>query len=271
MVRKNQIYGISTVLWAVASFGTAIVLYSGNAEPYVSPSQLPGGATPVGLFGSGLAAAFLGWLVIGFLRSRSWRKMARRAGFDADGRLLPVGQPGLSKTVRGRPVRVGTVSRGGTGGGESGSGKTTYTRVEAELAGPAEEGLVVNRDGVRTDLGNLESVTVAGHEVVGPENLARDVLSSRVQGVLDEASGVDSVTVGDAAGALSDAAPDVSDSLLGRLAKSTSEAAVAGDESTATVETEGLLLDADELEGRVDAVVAVADAFETATADGDPG
>lgn len=268
LVRKAGLYQLGRIAWAVAAFGSAIVLYSGNAEPFVSPSQLPGGATPMGMVGWGLGLAAVGWLVVGHLQNRAWRGAGRRAGLTPDGGSL-LGASDLSGSVDGRPVQVYTVSRNTGGGGEDGSSSTTFTVVETELSEPAEEGLVVGSGDGQYD--DLSSVTVDGVAAVGPEDLARAVLSGRVTGVIQEVDRGDGIAVGDAGGALTDAAPDVSGSFLGGMVESGLESSMPGDASTVTVESEGMLLDADEMRARAEAVAAVADAFEEATADRQPG
>lgn len=273
MVRKHNVYQGIGVVWTVLSFGAAIVTYTGNAEPYVSASQLPAAGTPLGLFGSGLALMTVGWLVLAQFEKRSWRAMARRVGLASEGRLLPYGVPDLTGSVHGRSVLVHTHKRK-TGGGAEGSNTTTYTRIEAELSGPADEGLLVARsdgDGpAGLDALPAGTTTIDGFAVIGPEELARAVLTSRVRNAVESMVGADSVTVGDASGAMVDALPDTSNTLVGALYDGVADSSAFGDDATATVETKGLLLEPDRLETQVEAAVAVADAFEEATADRRP-
>jgi len=274
MLRKQHVYAIATVAWPVLVFGAAITAYSGQAEPYVSASQMPGG--PTGMFGGALGVSAVGWAAIGTLRKRSWLSMGRRAGLAPEGgSVLPIGQPDMTGSVHGRTVRARTRSKTTGGGGESGSSKSTFTVVEADLPGPSDRGLFVGRGdsagGLGDDVGarHLPTVTIDDEFVVvgDSEELARAVLTDRVRDALRAMEDDDDgLLVGDAGGVVSDAVSGASDSRLVQAAANRAGEKFAGDAATVSHETRGLLLDADELERRLEAVAAAADAFEDATA-----
>lgn len=278
MVRTTKL----AVAAVVILLSAGIVLgYTGNAEPYVSQSDLPG--EPAYGFVAVFVLALGGATVAGYLDSRAWRRMGRKAGLPPDGRisLFPnpdggnrqlLGVPHLTGTVQGRSVRARTYT---TGGGRNRSSKT-YTVVEADLETPVQWsamfGVATGDWGQGIDgLDAMESNTIDGEFTVWgeiPEDLARDLLTPAVRDALRTLD--DGVSVGDireaTAGAMLDSIPEDSGSVSHKLARGMLGAAMDGDgDSPSTVvvnKQRGLLTDPDELERRVAAVVALAESVE---------
>jgi len=226
------------------------------------------------LFGGLFAAVVAGVFVISTVENRAWKATGRRLDLQPESRLLSIGKPDLVGRARGRDVRVRTVSRG-SGGSEGGSNRT-YTIAETRLRGSPSVGLVAVRE--RTNVlggtargigdGSVPQVTVGEFEVVGPaEGFVRAVFSPRVQQALDDAGEVDSLYVGDAAGTMTDATSLSDSSLVGGLVAKGITASIPGDASTAVAQRRGVTLDPDTLERQIDAVVEVAEAFESALAE----
>lgn len=259
--------------------GGIVLAYIGLAEPYVSPSQLPGtlGHGFVGILVLALGAV----VVASVLDSWAWRRMGRRAGFSPEGWMALVDNssegdrqflsvPDLTGTVHGRPVRARTYM---VGGGQDDS-STTHTVVETDLERTVgwSATVVAVPDDSASVVAGIDSgqwTTVDGFAVIGdvPEDVARAVLSTRVQ---NELSGVGSVHVGDAAhniaGAMLDTIPDESGSLSHSLARGMLSPGTRSQQGSTAERVghgqEGLLLDPTELERRAAAVAVVAEAVE---------
>lgn len=261
-----------------------IVVYSGNAEPYLSVSQLPGGGSEnpeLYLFGMATALILAGVIVIQALKRRAWTRMGRRTDLSAsDGGIF--GHPDLTGTIRGRPVRVHTISRKTSGGGsQSGSSTQTYTVVEAILEEPTDLGLMLGL----SDPGETVNETEVGGTSIrthgiddrfvvvgsGPEQLARDVLTGHVRQTLLELGSFEKLTIGDPMDTILEAMPDMSGTFLGGMAQEKLEQSLRekqlGNESAVAIETKGVLLDSEHVQRQLDAVVAVADSFEAAVED----
>lgn len=270
MFSTSTRYHLAKLGWMALAVGGAVALYAG-AVPSVSPSELPGGPA-VGFLG-GVAAAALGSVLVAVRETGAWTAAGRRAGLAPAGGGGLYRKPDLVGTVGGRTVRARAVDMHTGGGGNPSSGRT-YTLVEAELDGAADDGLVVTpADGGRTsrmptrfeiDPGDA---TVGDDRLaaVGPEAVARTVLSGRAREALLALDEPTLVFAGDAAGTMRTTLPDapnsLADALLGRAAASR----VPGDPATVSIEKRGLVLDGDALARRAGAVAAVADAFEAAT------
>lgn len=274
-IRKAPLYKAAIFVWAAAAAVGVVAAYGGNAEPFVSASQLPSG----GLYMVGIIVALwiLGGFVIHRLRTFHWKAVGRAAGLTPDGIGL-VGEPDLTGTVGGRQVRARTRTKTKRTGGEGTSEDIKYTVVEADLAGPADRGLVVGRsDGSGGPAGaaGVQAVDVGdGITAVGAdEAFAREVLDRRSRDAIRAMGTDEDLNVGDAEGMMQsvlDGAMDDSggggffaNALAGRAFDE-----MAGDASTVSLEEKGLLLHAGELESRAQVVAAVADAFEDATGDG---
>jgi hypothetical protein len=252
--------------------GGIVLAYLGKVEPFVSPSQLPG--NPVYGFAAILVLFVAGGVLSDQLDRRAWLRMGRKVGLSAEGGLLPTGQPDLTGVVRGRPMRVRTVSGGGSGPNSS---STTYTVVETDLERPVEwSGMFgAGEEGMGSrapDTGAVESTTIDGEFWMWgdvSEDVARAVLSGRVRDALGQLDS-SSVSVGDVQSnllaAVRDSIPEDSGSMTGSIASGMLDVAgVDGESGPATVvmhRTEGFLLNADTLERRAEAVAAVADEVE---------
>lgn len=267
MVRKNTLYTLLLFGWGGVVFAATVAVFSGNAEPLLSPSAVPlDGPASLALF-TGVPLV-VGAVVIVSLRKRAWRRAGQRAGLSPTGLSL-LGTPALVGTKDGRTVTARTVSRNTGSSGESGSGHTTYTVVEAELDGPASDRIIV---GI-TDEGEfgevttqVETTSVGGYSVITdvPER-AEQVLTGRTRTALEAPRQMEAVFVGDAAGLLLDSLPEAEGMIAGALTgamESQMREKFPGDDTMVTTQTKGLLLDASELERQAAAVVAVANEFE---------
>jgi len=274
------------LLWVivVALSGGIILGYLGMAEPLVSPSQLPG--SPVV---GGAAVVFLlavGAVLSGYLDRRAWTRVGREAGlapggdagFDdppgESGGSSFLGEPTLSGTVDGRPVRAWTysVSR------SEGSNKT-YSVVEARLRNPVEwSGGFGGDPDAGPENHEVDAVETRGVRGIGvrggvPDDVADRVGSGRVREAL---SGVDGeVSVGDLKADfvddMLDALPEESESMAGTFAKGMLGVAESGGEGpskTVGHRARGLVLDRSELDRRIEAVTAVADAVDRTNSTG---
>jgi len=266
MVRKHTYYRLASAGWFFGSMVVFIAVGLGMLEPAVPTSLVPGRAVA---FGGGVGVGLVGVAVIQFLQARAWVRAGRRADLSPQGLALPLRTPDMVGEVDGRPVRAVTVSRS-TGSGES-SGKTTFTRVEADLDEPTDTGCLIYPHGDASagdealrDL-QLPSATVDGVLAMGPsEEFAQAVLTPAVVDTLRDTDSVGGVYVGDAGGLVGQLVAEDDSVLLGGLAKRAMQA-LPGGESAAGIETTGAVLDADMLAEQTRAVGAVADGFEAAT------
>ena len=268
------------VLWlvVVVASGSIAAAYSGAAAPLVVPFSLPGG--PVYAFPAVAAILVGGLAASAYLDRRAWRRMGERAGLspesaglfenpsDGTRELLPA--PVLSGIVRGRRVRVRTHSTS-----SAGSSNRTTTVVEADLERPVEWTAMLGREsdgGVASspDLGPMEVTAVDGEfSVIGdlPPSVAEELLDQRVRDALSAVEG--GVVVGDVADAAVDAIRASLEggdtSLLGGLADGMLGLVDDGDDGPServVHRSEGLLLDGEKLERRLETVVAVAEAVD---------
>lgn len=285
MVRKDTLYSVATLAWAVVVGGAGVLVVSGKAAPMVSPTTIPGG--PIGGIGTIAGGVILGAYAIDRVRARDWVSTGRAAGLTSTSGGTLWGQATMDGTVEGRTVRARVNKRKESSGGESGSSKKAYTVVEADLDAAAEDGLLVGRtppessddpgSGISALGENFGSVaTVSLGEgfwaVADDEDLARAVLTDRVRNAFHDLERVDGIYVGDAGGVLEDAVAEATGSGLGGMVAGSVASLIAGslpgDATRVSYETRGLLLDGDEMAGRARAVAAVADAFEAATREG---
>jgi hypothetical protein len=276
VIRKTTVYNLAMFVWAGVSAGGFILAYSGNAEPFVSAAQMPGGGAT--MFGGVAASWILGALVVGRLKTRDWKAAGRAAGLGPEGSGL-LGKPDLTGTVGGRTVRARTrKKKTGSSGTEGGSSKSTFTVVEADLAEAADRGVIVGHgdasDAVAFgDVGTQTTEVGDGFWVVGAEEaFARELLDQRSRDALRALDVEDGLLVGDAAGMMESTLDEaMGDSRVGNFFASTLAGKalekMAGDAATVSMETKGLVLDAGAVERRAEAVATVADAFEAATTD----
>jgi hypothetical protein len=276
LIRRHTAYQAALLLWALVAFGSALVVVSGNAEPYVSMSDVPTG-TPFPLFGGAFGAVLLGGVVVGRLTRRDWKRAGRQAGLAPTERSL-LGKPELEGTVRGHTVRMRTVKRQtGSGGGSQtgGSSSSTYTVVEVDLNSPVHNGIMVTTSEDTTVFGagveaRNHAIYVDGIGVIGAdENVTRAVLTDRVREELRAPSMLDVVLVGDVSdtllGAIRDDSGMFASMIYDKLEDKIEETNFA-DETTVSSEQKGILLDGTELARQVDALVAVTESFEAAGA-----
>lgn len=280
MVRKSKlVIGLAVVALSAAVF----LAYTGNAEPVVSPAQLPGG--PEHAVVAVVVVVLAGSLLSGYLGAQEWERMGREAGLSAEEALLPISKPDLTGTVGGRPVRVRTYSEGG---GKNSSSKT-YTVVEAELDSPvdwaaslslaSEDGgpdfdIDIEPDEGLSQLDSMDTINVDDEFMVWgevTEDRAREILSGDVRNAITTLGS--DVWIGDVEesmrAAMFDAVTDASGGMSQTIAKGMLSAAGGSEESPTTDvkhRDRGLLVDGDELERRIDAVTAVAEAVERTSA-----
>lgn len=275
LVRKHTAYQGALLVWALVAFGAAVLVASGNAEPYVTMSDVPTG-TPLPLFGGALGAVLLGGVVVGRLTRRDWKRAGRQAGLTpTEGGLT--GKPELEGTVRGHTVRMRTIKRktGSSGADSGGSSTSTYTVVEVDLTDPVDNGLMITSDEDTTVFGagvqaEDHATYVDGVGVIGAdESFTREVLTNRVQEELAEPSMLDLVLVGDVTGTLLDVIGDDSglfaSMIYDKLEEQLEETTFA-DGTTVSSEQKGVVLDGAELSRLVDALVAVTESYEAARA-----
>lgn len=270
MVRRSKLALGLVVLLLAAAIGLA---YAGMAEPLVSPDQLPG--SPVVGGGAIVALVVVAAVASSYLDTGAWKQMGRQAGLTpgggqfASGLPEESGKPVLAGTVEGRPVRARTYS---TGGGRH-SSSTTYTVVEAELETPVDWSARFGGPGRESPedpgVDAAKTQTVEGVGVAGdvPDDLARGILSAAVRDALSTVDGA--VSVGDVkqnvVDDMIDTLPEGSGSMAETLARGVLNAGSEGDGGpTRKVEhrDSGLLTDAAELQRRIAAVAAVADAVD---------
>ncbi len=293
---KGAFYKLSMVAWLLVVFGAWVAVDLGYTGSWLAFSDVPGGA--MGGFAGAIVALFLGWFVLTHFQQRhetgKWRATGREAG------LVPVGDGGsssereLTGTVDGRTVTV-RYNRWKMNRSSEGNGTwVTFTFGEAELAGPADDGVSVGRAGESVDAGGgtldfddvAETVSTGEGLLVAETNdlVLVGTSTAAVEAVDDGLSGEALRAIRDLSiGSLGDASGVVASWAEARneeLAEGGSSIVeypvdnlvdrVPGDATTVTVETKTAIQDSDELRRFAEGVVAVADAFEEATARSSP-
>jgi hypothetical protein len=267
--------------WIIVVAAASIAAYTGNATPYVAPSQLPGGTTDAGayMFGSILVVGFGGAALMALGVGDSWQDMDEETDLTL-GESGVTGRGTYTGVIDGREVRARTERRKTGQKTEGGSSYTTYTITEADLDAPLESGIILRRqteeDG-RMDVSDssIEQAVVDGEFVltgVESERLAREVLTREVRGALRAVENLKTLTIGAASEVVADELPSMGDSMVGGFLEDKMEAAmtknVGGSPTTVGIETSGVLGDPSALDDRTAAVAAVADAFEDARGEG---
>lgn len=265
MIRKRTLYKMALFAWTLLSAGVTVVVFSGNAEPYVStPPPVVGELTPIFVIGGAMIA---GKAVVILLKMRDWRATGRGANLGpAGGGLFP----DLTGTVGGRTVRARTVKRRSSGGR---TGKTNYTIVEADMDGPSEEGALVGpADGVETSWRSVryspEEADVADGKLAAKatsESVARAVTTGRSRESLLAMDDFDAVYAGNVRRVVTSGMGDMSESPKGEQFADQVADRFPGDTSQVSIESKYLVLDADRLRRQTEAVAAVADALEDET------
>lgn len=284
MVRLDRVLTAAYFAVLVAGAVGVVVVSSGNARPYIDPTQLPfGGVLPFVAFAVLLGG---GAMVSGKLTIRLTKRAASNAGLepaetDEDG---PV--PVFTDTRRGHPVQVRTVSDVG--------GDFTLTMVEAVLSARQSAGVVVqpdDADGIQAlNLGESavrrDGIAVASDDPefarqvadgITPETVAAPSLGGQIYGgdtravasALDRASVLDKheqkvqrALPRDGTG---EGVEEIRDELgaLGDVVRDEIEG-LGTDAATVVHYTAGPILDGDELDRQVAAVVETASAINDA-------
>ena len=267
--------------WILVVAAASIAAYTGNATPYVAPSQLPGGTTDPGiyLFGSILVVGFGGSALMALVAGDSWQDMDEETDLTL-GESGVTGRGTYTGVIDGRQVRARTERRKTGQKTEGGSSYTTYTITEADLDAPLESGIILRRqteEDNRMDVSDssIEQAVVDGEFVltgVESERLAREVLTREVREALRAVENLETVTIGAASEVLTEELPSMGDSMVGGFLEDKMEAAitknVGGTPTTVGIETSGVLGDPSTLDDRTAAVAAVANAFEDARREG---
>lgn len=291
---KAKLMEAATPAWFILVMGLAIALYTGQAEPYVSPSQLPGG--PLYMFGGAVVAFVAGLFVISSIDSRiksgQWKQVGKQANLTPERGGALSGKPDLTGTVDGRPVRARTLSRTRHGSGDYSSPTTdTFTLVETDLDRPSEQGLIIAPDGgkIVTESSSIsidaeaaqmheaglavlqvDDVTIVGHD----EIVARKIATGRSGDALQSLE-ANLVYIGDATRVvnsyLQNAGPEDSglgNALLRKMARREEGAfddRIPGDGSTVSIEAVQFVTDSARLREWTEAVVDIAEGYEEAT------
>lgn len=284
MVRLDSLLTAAYFGGLLAAFAGVIIISSGNAHPYIDPAQLPFGP-PVLIF---LFAALIliGAMGTGKLTTRLAKRAASQAGLepaqgDTEG-YLPV----FTDIRRGHPVQVRTVTN------RDGDSRFTATMVAVILSDRHSAGVVVepdcaagiqavslgesaaHRDGVAVASDSPEFAQqicdrISPQTVSAPERIGQlfagntravastmdrasvlDTHESKIQRALPrDGSGDEINELRDELGALGDIVRDEIDGL-------------GTDAATVVHYTAGPILDSDELQRQVAAVMDVAEAIE---------
>lgn len=288
---KETFYSAARLIWLALVVGALVSLDQGYTEPWLSFSDIPGGST--GAVVMGVVAALVGYLLISALHRGAehaeWEETGRQAGLRRADDGGNTSGPALTGTVDGRTVTASYDKRKKSSG-DQGSTRVTFTLCEAELAGPIDEGVVIGSAGETVDAGvgtidfdgMAESISTAEGLVAAETGDLVFVGTSAavVEAVADGLSGralrairdLKIVSVGDGSGVVAKWAEARNEEMEGG-ASSLAEypvddliERVPGDAATVTVETKASIQDGDELRRFAEGTVAIADAFEEATA-----
>lgn len=287
---RYRLFAVMMVLWLPLMAAAFFAVDSGMAASYVPASLLPSSTETTAVGAAGLAV--VGFVVFGRLRARTWRRIGREAGLQADGsgKLITrsgghglftlMTTPDLAGTVDGRPVRVST-HKESTGSGEE-SGSETHTIVEAELDGPpARSAILTLSDGA--PIGDVAGfapaeleTTVDGNVAVvgtGGESFVGEVLSDRARDRIQALGGSNEIVVGNPTDVfldeLSDEMGGLGGMVIGGLRQKLEENS-AFDSETVAISSSRRVLEPDELRRQAEAVAAVAAGVERAEAGPEP-
>lgn len=296
-MKKYQIlkYGTAGVIGlALVSIPAFIAVIGGKAEPYIPPPPPFWSYAGIGLIITVLVG---GILMKALVKAWHWEAVGRQAGLTPSQTGLPratlshdddalIGKPILSGTVRGRPVRARVYTRTSGGGETGGSRSTTHTAVAADLDQSQEDGVLIRS----ADSSLLESMKEKGFSptvqddqfaaLADEEAHAKVLTSGRVREALRSMDEFGQLGVGDAKGLVEEAMPEIGETIpgvggssIGSMLQSgiegmLSKAVTAGDSKTVTHRVGGAVLDPNELERQVEAVVTTAEVFEEVQANG---
>lgn len=284
---KKALYGAGRLIWVGLVAGAWVILDQGYTEPWLSFTDIPGGSMGAGVIG--VVAALAGYLYISSLLRKVEHTESKKAGRQAGLRQSEPGGntsgPTLTGTVDGRTVTASYDKRK-LSSGDEGNRRVTFTRCGAELAGPADEGVVIGKAGDTVDAGVgtidfdeiVESVSATEELVavetgdlvfVGTSSPAVEAIADGLSGdALRAVRGLKIAAIGDASGAIADWAEarneEFEGSIFGFPVENFVER-IPGDAATGTVETQAAIRDGDELRRFAEGVVAITDAFEEAT------
>jgi hypothetical protein len=278
--RRLRVASAATKLAAVLLvFGPGLV-YAGVAEPYLSPPPFVFGPVDALVVTVGGVLALRLASPVRILRARYWRATAAEADLsvEAGGLASP---PTVVGTVRGRRVRARIGSNPALRSGAASNTAVRYTAVEAELREPAAEGVIIGPTDQDAPLTPYDVVAFADAEADDlvaagtTDGLAGAVLDGRVRAALEEVASLDQVYAGDAK-AVGDSMPDDERTPWGTYSGVTAQVDAAHDEAAGgdwlggprwvSHVSRGTVLDGETLRAEIEAVVAVAEALEDATA-----
>ena len=282
--------------WVVLVFGAWFSILLGYTEPRLTISDFPGGSN--GALIAAIGVAIAGLLVLRFLQRRheanQWEAAGRQAGLSPVGDGSSDGALELTGSIDGRPVTARYVNRrekqGYEGRHQAGNKgptrRVTYTVVEAELSGAADGGVIAappSRGGgsaggsgmlgigdtSETDSGAEGVFTVAedGLFLMGTPPAAVEAVSDGQSGrALRAIRDLQIAAVGDASGVAARLTEEAGGSMFGFGMGDAILKDIPSDETMVYVETMASIRDGDELRRFAEGAVAVADAFEAATA-----
>jgi hypothetical protein len=281
-------YKVATGGWMLFVIGAWAAGDQDYTEPWFSFSAVPGGL--VGGMAVALGAILVGAGVIGAVQQRhesgEWQEWGRQADLQpSDDETIPE----LTGTIDGRTVTARYEGRRQGGGQEDEVRQVPFTSADADLASPADEGVVVGTDGVELDVesgvGTLDfddmaetaadvEGLVAGESgdliLVGTSSSVMEALTEGLPGRALRAIGeLQIVSAGDASGVVARWAEARNEELEGSNIEYPVEnlvERVPGDAGTVTVETQAAMGDGDELRRFTEGVVAIADASKESTA-----
>lgn len=258
--QKYRRYKWAKILWVMLAFCVTFVIMTGVEPPYVSPPPIPASYMPLVLIFGGGIVGFAGFWVLGTRQERVRRKAWRRAN------LTPDGEDAYRGTVRGRRVHVSEDTWRDPMKDDNGSQSATV--IETEMRRPAEEGFIVDtasssQMSILADADPTHVLVEDDHiAVVGEsEEMARALISGRSREALGALDAIGTFRVGRSSNVIKDPVGTGLQSIFGNEAV---ETGLGGNASTVTHKLKGLILAPDELKRQMNAVAAVANAYETA-------
>ncbi|MFB6163578.1 MAG: hypothetical protein ABEJ31_00290 [Haloarculaceae archaeon] len=299
MDRKRALYGGIVIGWLFFVGAALIALWNGYTSPWVTVADVPGGTSGAIVIGVG-SLIVVGFVMITLMDYRDhaiWRENGQEVG------LRPSDDPGdtvgpkLTGTVDGRPVTTcyDKFQRSSASSSDGSSAVTVkHAFFEAALADSTGEGVVVGRpdrsffsnkparfpnsffDNISETAAEMDefvAVTSDDLVLVGTSKAAVEAVDSGRSGeALRSIPDLLIASIGTASGVTARVYEARTEDMEG-LGKSLLESAqmaqaaqVPGDGATVSVETKSLLRDGDDFREAIEGVVAVADAFEEATA-----
>jgi hypothetical protein len=295
---KKVFYRIALATWIVLVIGAGLSVSRGYTEPWLTISDFPAGSD--GALAVTIGAVLAGVVGIRSLERRTeakqWAAAGRQAGLSPVGDGSSDGATELTGSIDGRPVTARLEKRRESQGNEGRQSSTlssegtskvtvTYTVVEAELSGAADGGVIAvppKRGGAaggsgmlgiddtsETDSGAEGVFTIAenGLFLTGTPPAAVEAVSEGQSGrALRAIRDLQIAAVGDASGVAAKLTEEAGGSMFGFGMGDAILKDIPSDETMVYVETMASMRDGDELRRFAEGAVAVADAFEEATA-----